>query len=110
MMAKKLKFALPQSRGRILSSTVAIATALLWLIPAARAQLLETNIIFPANSVWKFLRGTNEASNPTNLWRNINFDDSSWEALPAPFHYGTNTVGGDDNLTNGTILSDMSGN
>src|SRR6185369_16802496 len=59
---------------------------------------------------WKFLRGTNEASTPVSAWRGLAFDDSTWQNLSAPFHYGTNSVGGDDTLTNGTILSDMRSN
>jgi hypothetical protein len=79
-------------------------------IPVARAQLLETNTDHPDETPFGIPSRNERASNPTNLWRTVGFNDTSWESLPAPFHYGTNTVGGDDNLTNGTILSDMSGN
>jgi hypothetical protein len=108
-MAEKLNFASPQCSGRIISRTLAIATAFLWLIPVARAQLLETNTIIPTNSVWKFLRGTNEART-----RSISGARRFQRHLVGKFARAiplrTNTVGGDDNLTNGTILSDMSGN
>ena len=45
-----------------------------------------------------------EASTPTNAWRELAFDDSTWLTGGAPFHYGTNAAGGDDNLVNGTVL------
>ena len=52
------------------------------------------------------MKGTAEASNPTNAWRQLAFNDSSWSNAPAPFFYG-------DPYSNGvpafTLLSDMSG-
>ncbi len=81
--------------------------ALAWLTvlaPAAGYPLIATN------SVWRYFKGLSEASSPTNAWRELAFDDSTWAVGSAPFHFGTNAVGGDDNLTGGTILSDMRGN
>ncbi len=57
-----------------------------------------------SNSMWRFIKGFAEASDPTNAWRQIGFDDSSWSNAPAPFFYG-------DPYTNatitGTLLRDM---
>ena len=57
--------------------------------------------IFPTNSTWKYFKGTVEASSPTNAWRQIGFDDSSWPSGPTAIYYG-------ETLT-GTALNDMQG-
>ena len=82
---------------------------------SARAE-----IFIATNSTWRYFKGTTEASDPTNAWREIAFDDSAWLVGQAPFHYGANPMcgGGDDvvigGVTNcavgGTILSDMRSN
>ena len=60
------------------------------------------------NTAWLFIKGTAEASDPTNAWRQLDYDASSWSNSPAPFFYGETT------LTNanypGTTLSDMQSN
>ncbi len=68
-----------------------------------------TNVVVPTNSTWRLFRGVTEASAPADAWRARAYDDSLWEVAPAPFHYGTNLLGGDDTVTSGTILSDMPG-
>src|SRR6266498_5703162 len=104
-----------QSRQRPLAAKLGRAmllfhsVVLLCLVQSAFAQF-STNTIIKTNSTWRFLRGTNEASIPMDAWRFLSFNDSAWEARPAPFHYGTNSGGGDDDLTGGTILSDMLNN
>ena len=60
-------------------------------------------VFVATNSTWRYFKGTSEASTPTNAWRELAFDDSAWLVGAAPFHYGTNVVGGDDTLTGGTI-------
>ena len=80
----------------------------------------RADILLSTNSAWRYFKGTAEASNPTNAWREINFDDSAWLVGQAPFHYGPSPMcgGGDDSViggvTNcafgGTILSDMRSN
>jgi hypothetical protein len=80
--------------------------AALLLAPETRAQ--ET--LIPAGSTWRWRKGTSEASNPASAWRGNGFDDTTWLTGPAPFHYGTNSIGGDDNVLTGTVLSDMLGN
>lgn len=70
----------------------------------------SARVLVATNSTWSYFKGTSEASAPTNAWREPAFDDSGWLIGAAPFHYGTNAVGGDDTLTNGTLLTDMRGN
>ena len=66
-----------------------LAHALLLL--ACAAPLARADIFIATNSVWRFFRGTNEASAPLGTeWRTNTFDDSVWEVGPAPFYYGTN--------------------
>jgi hypothetical protein len=75
---------------------------------AALLVTLSANaaVVIPTNSVWRFFRGTNEASGPTGTeWRTNTFDDSSWETGQAPFYFGTNY-----NPAAGTLLSDIYSN
>jgi hypothetical protein len=52
------------------------------------------------DSSWRYRRGTSEASNPVDNWRNPGFtEDGSWFTGQAPIGYGDS----DDN----TVLSDM---
>src|SRR5439155_8312582 len=58
---------------------------------------LDTRVVLvQSNSVWSFVKGTQEASDPTNAWRQLNYDDSSWSNSAAPFFFG-------DPYTNATI-------
>src|ERR1051325_6240866 len=76
-----------------------IVVALFALVLGAQADVL-----LPTNSVWRFFRGTNEASGPTGTeWRTNTFDDSSWEVGQAPFYFGYSPG-------SGTLLSDMQSN
>jgi hypothetical protein len=67
-------------------------------------------VFVATNSTWRYFKGTSEGSTPTNAWRELDFHDSAWPIGTAPFHFGTNGVGGDDKLIEGTILSDMRSN
>ena len=60
-----------------------------------------SNLFIPAqDSDWKYKKGTIEASNPTNLWRGLNFQEGQdWLRGKTPIGYGDN----DDN----TNLDDM---
>lgn len=69
-----------------------------WVFPA-RAQ--ET--LIPTGASWRWRKGTNEVSNPNNLWRGAGFNDASWSVGNGPFHYG-------EGLSGGTLLSDMRSN
>lgn len=64
--------------------------------------LAETTTIIAPSSDWQYLKGTQEASSPTDSWRNFSFNDSAWSTGNAPFYYGGST-------TSGTLLSDMYG-
>src|ERR1041384_862373 len=50
--------------------------------------------ILPTNSVWKYFTGLSEASAPNPIvWRDVNFDDSTWPSGPAPFYNGESLSG-----------------
>jgi len=70
---------------------------------------LDARTTFVAsNSMWRFLKGLAEASTPSNAWRPLAFDDSSWSNSRAPFVFGEP---GFTNAANpGTDLSDMASN
>src|SRR5688572_14574244 len=53
------------------------------LVPAQAADLI------PLGSSWKYVLGTQEASNPTNAWRQIIFNDAAWSLGAAPIGYDT---------------------
>lgn len=80
-----------------------------WLTPGiflATAGIVwaqATLTLVPEGAVWRWRKGTNEASNPVAAWRERAFDDSAWPTGPAPFHYG-------EGLTVGTEIPDMRGN
>src|SRR2546426_11387203 len=59
-------------------------------------------VLVSTNSSWRFRKGTSEASSPTNAWRAVAFDDSSWALGVAPFYYDT-----DASYTGNTLLGDM---
>jgi hypothetical protein len=82
-------------------------TLLIVLTMLVAGSEARARVLVATNSTWRYFKGTSEASTPTNAWRGLDFDDSAWLTGAAPFHYGTNATGGDDNLTGGTILSDM---
>jgi len=75
-------------------------------VSVARADVIVQTVI-QSNSVWRFFRGTNEASGPLGTeWRTNTFDDSAWEVGEAPFWLGTNY----QPASGGTYLSDMFSN
>lgn len=99
----------------MLNVRIYLAAFALCALGSAHAEILVST-----NSSWRYFKGASEASDPTNAWREIAFDDSSWLVGQAPFHYGPNPIcgGGDDvvlaGITNcafgGTILGDMRSN
>jgi len=71
--------------------------------------ILDTRVaLVQSNSMWLFIKGTNEASEPRSAWRQPEYEDSGWSNAPAPLFYG------EPSLTNanihGTVLSDMQSN
>jgi parallel beta-helix repeat protein len=57
--------------------------------------------LVPAGAAWRFFRGKEPAGAPADAWRQVDFDDSHWEAGLAGFGFGDN----DD----ATVLDDMLG-
>lgn len=81
-----------------------ICRKLAWLPPTALAGLLllptaSAQVLVPTGSTWRYFKGTQEASSPTNAWRQPGFNDAAWPSGPAPLRYGDGS--------GGTLLSDM---
>jgi parallel beta-helix repeat protein len=62
----------------------------------------EIVTLIKPGDLWRFFRGWTPPSDPADAWRQLGFDDSSWEEGPSGFGAGD----GDD----ATILSDMQNN
>ena len=62
-----------------------------WRISVGSGQP-SSQLLLPDQSTWRYLPGTNEASNPTTVWRQPGFDDSSWLSGGAPVGYGENFI------------------
>ena len=67
-------------------------------LAVADARLVNTNDIF------KYFKGTTEASSPISAWREIDFDDSGWNSGEGPIGYGS---GAHEAATCNTVLNDM---
>ena len=61
---------------------VGLALASLLLAPDTHAR-----VFVATNSTWSYFKGTNEASTPTNAWRQLEFDDTAWLVGAGPFFY-----------------------
>lgn len=85
----------PYLRGRS-----AVRRTLLTLALALLAGANTFGIVVPAQSNWRLLKGTAEASTPPHVWRQLSFSDLNWAQAPAPIHYGESIAGG-------TVLTDM---
>ena len=53
-------------------------------------------------AIFKYYKGTKEASSPRSAWTAIDFDDSSWLRGKIPFY-------SNENIANGSELADMKG-
>lgn len=64
--------------------------------------------LIASNSQWRLFKGLTEASDPTNAWRQLAYDDSTWSNSFAPFVFG------EPSFTNATIpgtsVADMANN
>src|ERR1051325_6044112 len=70
---------------------------------------LTAGTLVGADSTWKYFKGYFEASSPdSTIWRQLNFDDSSWTIGQAAFYY-ENQPGSATAYTGHTVLSDMFG-
>jgi len=61
----------------------------------------QNSTLIAAQSPWKYIKGTNEASSPTTLWRQPSFNDSAWSTGTLPIGYGEAFIA--------TPLNDMNG-
>ncbi len=64
-------------------------------------NLGDSREFVPAGAIWRYLKGTAEASSPTGAWRGREFDDAGWLTGMAAIGYG------EDFLR--TALDDMNG-
>ena len=64
-------------------------------------NLSDSNSLLRAGAIWRYRKGTSEASSPVTAWRQAGYDDSSWLVGRTSIGYGD----GDDVTT----LSDMQG-
>lgn len=71
--------------------------------PADTNSTEQPKTLITENSEWRYHKGTSEASVPSDAWRALAFDDSTWPA-------GATPIGYDPNVTMGTYLGDMRGN
>ncbi len=69
-------------------STRIVLVAILWSCLAA-IHLNAAEILPAERTVWKLWRGRKEASLPTSHWREITFNDTSWENAVSPIYYST---------------------
>lgn len=78
--------------------------AMKWRIAEVEPSSISSDpILIPKESDWKYFEGTEEPSTSSGQWRQIAFDDSSWQEGQAAIGYGA---------VNGTIntVLDMRGN
>src|SRR5437867_428534 len=94
--SKFWRFSLPMKRPRL---TIAVL-----LLITSGSLNLSAQILIATNSTWKFVKGTREASAPTNAWRTLAFDDSTWMSSAAPFYYDADPA---PTYTGNTLLGDM---
>jgi len=59
-----------------------------WRASVGSGSPARTNTLVAAQSVWRYRKGTNEASSPTTAWRQVGFDDSAWAEGTLPLGYG----------------------
>jgi parallel beta-helix repeat protein len=83
------------------------ASIVLFGTPGARNSVFfdpgeEVVTLIKPGDLWRFFRGWVEPSNPIEAWRQLDFDDQSWEEGPSGFGAGD----GDD----ATELTDMQNN
>lgn len=60
----------------------------------------EPVVLVQTNALWRYFKGTQEASDPIDAWRQVGFDDSHWSEGRATFTYGPDGF-------QGTVLDDM---
>jgi len=61
----------------------------------------EGTVLIPQEATWKYFKGTEEPSSSLGEWRQLDYDDSQWQAGSTPIGYGESFIA--------TNLSDMRG-
>ena len=75
--------------------------------PGAQSEL----VYIPGSSQgWSLKRGTEEASNPIDAWRTVDFDASGWESAAMPVGFGGVNGSGQPKVEWATELTDMQSN
>ncbi|MBN1669827.1 MAG: lamin tail domain-containing protein [Kiritimatiellae bacterium] len=69
------------------------------MIRAVRTAGPTPDVKVARGAVWRWCRGTAEASDPAGAWRQTGYDDSDWNTGAAPLGYGAWSFG--------TVLDDM---
>lgn len=59
------------------------------ILTAVAAQAAD---LIPLGSSWKYVLGTQEASNPIQAWRQIVFNDAAWLAGAGPLGYDLSLI------------------
>lgn len=72
-----------------------------WRASAQPTGGAQGTLLINSGGVWKYVKGTNEASSPTTLWRQPAFVDTTWPSGALPIGYGESFIT--------TVLSDMNG-
>jgi len=99
-------------RLRALTWTRLLALAAGFSLAVAQPAAAETYFT-TTNASWRVFKGYTEASSPDALWRQPEFNDSTWLTAPAPFYYSDTATeppfynGG---VFTGTLLGDMINN
>lgn len=73
-----------------------------WRPSVAGTVAPSEDMLVARGATWRYLKATQEASDPTTAWRERTFNDGAWETGALPIGYGENFMQ--------TLLDDMSGN
>ena len=76
-----------------------------WRASTATAVGQTSGVLIPTNAVWRYAKGTNEASSPAAAWRAPAFNDAGWLTGAVPIGYDPAVV--PTGTTTGTRLDDM---
>jgi hypothetical protein len=71
-----------------------------WFALLCLQTVIVADVLVPQNAAWRYTKGS--APIPVQ-WKETTFNDTAWPAANAPFYYG-------ENITGGTLISDMRNN
>jgi len=86
---------------------LALFTGVLALLSAAMPARGAQTLVARRSGSWRYAKGTQEASNPVESWREPDYSDSGWSSGSAPFGYGDGTH---ESADCNTVLGDMQNN